>query len=156
VPAPAAAPVGTPRLALGRSLPGIGRGGVPEHGLPGFHPRLPYNSPLVLMESVAMFMAFSAMRFRSRAVNHAAKSAFAVYLVHKSQLVFGSIFKPLMLKCWGAMSLGSFTGFMLLFAVGIYLALMPADWVRRRVWLGLLKLKAERREKPPVRPKSLS
>lgn len=115
-----------------------------------------YNSPLVLMESVAMFMAFSAMRFRSRAVNHAAKSAFAVYLVHKSQLVFGSIFKPLMLKCWGAMSLGSFTGFMLLFAVGIYLALMPADWVRRRVWLGLLKLKAERREKPPVRPKSLS
>lgn len=104
-----------------------------------------YNSPLVLMESVALFMAFSAMRFRSRLVNHAARSAFAVYLVHKSRVVWVCLFKPFVLKSWGALTLPGFTCFMLLFAAGIYLALMPADWVRRQAWRGLLKLRAERR-----------
>lgn len=100
-----------------------------------------YNSPFVLAESVALFMAFSAIRFRSRAVNFAARSAFAVYLTHKSQIVWDNLFKPLVVKCWGAMTLGEFTLFSLLFALAVYIAVIPLDMLRRLAWRTLTRLR---------------
>lgn len=43
-----------------------------------------YNNPLVLLQSVALFLAFARLRpFHSRAVNYVGASAFMVYLMHK-------------------------------------------------------------------------
>lgn len=99
-----------------------------------------YNSPFVLAESVALFMAFSAMRFRSCVVNYISRSAFAVYLTHKSQIVWVCLFKPLVVKCWGVMTLGEFSLFALLFALAVYIAVIPLDMLRRFVWRTLTRL----------------
>ena len=41
-----------------------------------------YNNPLVIIESVGLFLLFNEMKFFSKVVNYAAGSIFAVYLLH--------------------------------------------------------------------------
>ncbi len=47
-----------------------------------------YNSPAVLLSSVAFFMLFASFRFQSTYINFMANSAFAVYLIHKNPFVW--------------------------------------------------------------------
>lgn len=93
-----------------------------------------YNSPFVLLQSVAFFMFFLGLRLRSRLVNFLARSAFAVYLVHMSPALWGGALKPFMVSCWRSMELWQYALLVPFMAVVIYLAVVPLDMVRRRVW----------------------
>lgn len=93
-----------------------------------------YNSPAVLGASVSLFMAFLEMRFTSRIVNYAAASAFAVYLIHKNAFVWVHFMKPFVVRQWKTADLWLFSLEMLLLCIGVYLAAMAVDAVRRRVW----------------------
>jgi peptidoglycan/LPS O-acetylase OafA/YrhL len=44
----------------------------------------PYNSPLIVISAIAFFLLFRSFRFRNKAVNWLAASAFAVYLIHEN------------------------------------------------------------------------
>ena len=99
-----------------------------------------YNSPAVLAATVGCFLWFGSLHFQSRAVNYIARSSFAVYLIHKSPLVWGNVMKPVVMKLWVTQSLGAFS----LCAVGVvavwFAVAMCADAVRRAVWRRLESL----------------
>lgn len=99
-----------------------------------------YNSPGALLATVTFFMLFLTFDFRSRAVNYAARSAFAVYLIHKAGPLWGNYVRPLFRSMWGSMSVAEFTVAMLGMCAAIYLAAMIIDPLRR--WLSSLILNA--------------
>lgn len=90
-----------------------------------------YNSPLVLISSLAFFYIFLCMRFRSKVVNFMAKSAFAVYLVHKAPVIWGGMLKPFMLSEWMSLSLGGYSVLVAVMAIAIYLIVIVPDMIRR-------------------------
>jgi hypothetical protein len=92
-----------------------------------------YNSPLVIVESVAFFMIFVSMRFRSRQVNMLASGAFAVYLIHKSPQVWVGWMKPTVIGLWNSLSLSQFSVVAVLLILGIYVSCAMIDVVRRRL-----------------------
>ena len=92
-----------------------------------------YNSPLVMIESIALFGLFTSFRFTSRAVNTLASGAFAVYLVHKNPLVWVNLFKPVVIFLWSVLTLTGFTIAAVTIAVTTYLAVALFDWLRRVV-----------------------
>lgn len=100
-----------------------------------------YNCPMVIISSVAFLLLFSTLRFRSRAVNYIAKSAFAVYLLHKAPLIWVRYMKPTVLNLWHfTHSLLVFTLLCLLLMAVIYLLAMLTDAVRRFLSGLLLKI----------------
>lgn len=98
-----------------------------------------YNSPLVMLSSVALLLMFSRMRLTSSAINAVARSAFAVYLIHKAPLIWGNLMRPAVRWMWAEMSLWLFVVSSLALMVAIYGACMCADWVRRRIFNALYR-----------------
>ncbi|MEE1023269.1 MAG: acyltransferase [Muribaculaceae bacterium] len=98
-----------------------------------------YNSPLVMAATVALFFLFTTSDFRSRAVNYAARSAFAAYLLHKAPLVWNNLMRPAVTDLWDSMTLTQFTLAAAVLALGIYLAAMAVDAIRRLIWDTLSK-----------------
>lgn len=92
---------------------------------------LAYNSPFVLTATFGLFVFFMSLDFTSPAVNYIARSAFAVYLVHKAPQVFVSVFRPLVREWWASMELWQFAFASAGFVVGIYLMVMIVDAGRR-------------------------
>lgn len=98
-----------------------------------------YNSPLVLASSVAFTMLFTAFEFRSKIVNYVALSSFAVYLLHKTPLLWVYHMKPTVIKMWRASdSLWEFSGKLIILLLAIYAFAMVVDAVRRFIWKGIL------------------
>lgn len=99
-----------------------------------------YNSPFVLIESVALFMAFRSMSFNSNLINYAAKSAFAVYLLHKAPAIFGDIMKPAVVGMWHSCDLLQFSAFSAVLMAMTYTFAMIVDTIRRYIDVKICKL----------------
>lgn len=93
-----------------------------------------YNSPLVLLATVSLFMLFRTFSFSNRTVNWLASSAFAVYLIHKTPVVWGGVMRPTVVKLWTALSLPEFTLAAIALMTGIYLACAIVDSLRRKAF----------------------
>ncbi|MDE6715465.1 MAG: acyltransferase [Muribaculaceae bacterium] len=93
-----------------------------------------YNSPLMLLSSVLFFYIFLGIKVQSRTINFIAKSAFAVYLVHKAPVVWGGFIKPFMAKQWLSLSLAEYSALMLIMALLIYVAVIIPDYCQKRLW----------------------
>lgn len=98
-----------------------------------------YNSPFVLMSTVSFFVFFTCFDFKSKPINYVAKSAFAVYLLHKAPLEWGNVIKPSVCRMWEGMDLAEFTLAALAMMVVIYLISMAVDAVRRMLTDRLLR-----------------
>ncbi len=96
-----------------------------------------YNAPLVVLATISLFCFFTTFSFKSRFVNYAAKSAFAVYLIHKNPLIWGNLMRPGVNMLWDSMSLWQFSIATCGLIAGIYAASMAADALRRIVWNAL-------------------
>lgn len=92
-----------------------------------------YNQPAVIIASAALFLCFASMNFRSRAINLIARSAFAVYLIHKAPPVWGGLMRPMVRHLWADLSLTEFTLAALLMICAFFLLAMILDPVRRYV-----------------------
>ncbi len=97
-----------------------------------------YNSPLVLISTVSLFLIFTTINLQSKTVNHVARSAFAAYLIHKAPLIWGNLMKPAMQHLESTLP-----GWQLaLAAAGIiasfYLLAMAVDPLRRTLSRALL------------------
>ena len=90
-----------------------------------------YNSPMVVLASVAFLLLFHSMQMHSATVNYIAKSAFAVYLIHKAPMVWVGYMRPAVLKFWHTQSLFEFTITALVMMAVIYLFAMVVDAARR-------------------------
>lgn len=122
------------------SLAGIGVTAVYLPPLQAFA----YNSPAVLLSTVSFFMLFLSWDFSSRAVNYVARSAFAVYLIHKAPLVWCNVMRPGVCHLWATLPLPLFTLAAAGIIVGFYLVAMAVDPLRRALFEGLWRVSAGR------------
>ena len=72
----------------------------------------PYNSPLLILNAVLLFVVFGKMEFRSRLVNRLAEHCFAIYLIHGLPLMIVGVERPFIHR-------------VLLFTDGNILAIIP-------------------------------
>lgn len=93
-----------------------------------------YNSPLVIASSVTMFCIFAGINFKSRSINYVAKSAFAVYLIHKQPQVWGGVLKPWLHAFSMNTGILGYTGVMLATCGAVFAVAMLADSIRRWLW----------------------
>lgn len=89
---------------------------------------LNYGCPLVILSAVALLLLFSKWTFCNRAVNNAAKSCLAVYLIHCNYFVF-PIYKDMTLK---AHQLGGVM--VVLFILAVFVLSIMLDRVRLFSW----------------------
>lgn len=98
-----------------------------------------YNSPIVMIQSVALFYALINQNFTNRAINFIAQSAFAVYLIHKNPLVFGDTLKPLAKAAWGQYNLFGYTLWVMAVLIVLFTISICADTLRRYLWKKIFK-----------------
>lgn len=89
-----------------------------------------YNSPLVMASSVAFFCIFLTLRLQSRFVNSVAASSFAVYLLHKNQLIWVSVFLPLLKNISHEYSGWALLGIDIVLLIVVYAICIAIDKVR--------------------------
>lgn len=89
-----------------------------------------YNSPWVIISSIAAFLFFTTLKLQSGTVNALAKGAFAAYLIHKNPLIWCNIIRPTALHFWDMDSLWIYTIFTLLFTAAVYTASAAIDSLR--------------------------
>ncbi len=92
-----------------------------------------YNSPMVILASVSFFILFLSFRFHSLWINYIARSAFAVYLIHKAPEIWGNFMRPEIAAAWRELSLPAFTAAAVIITVCVYAVAMLIDPARR--WL---------------------
>lgn len=92
-----------------------------------------YNSPFVMISSVAFFMCIGSLKINSRAINTLATSAFAVYLLHKNPYIWINFVKPATVHLWQELSLGLFSVYVIASVVAIYSLTFLID--RLRIYL---------------------
>ena len=106
-----------------------------------------YNNPLVVLESLALFTVFATMRFKSRAINWVASSAFAVYLIHMHFSVYPHVLRPLLSNIYdtygGTMYAVMATGI----GVAIYVVCILVDKPRAMLFDKLLAIRSSKIEK---------
>ena len=94
-----------------------------------------YNSPAVVVASVACFGIFRNMNFTSRIINIVASGTFAVYLVHKNPAIWGGGLKPLVRSVAGTHSGIEF--FLICAAIAMLFFIIPVVIDLMRVRLGI-------------------
>jgi len=112
-----------------------------------------YNSPLVILGSLALVLLFSRLRLQSRFINRMAASCFSIYLLHLHPLIvpyFKSFFVALYTQFNGI----AYLSLALLCLLAIGLACILADQVRLFCWQRFLPL-LERLLAPVLRRMSL-
>lgn len=89
-----------------------------------------YNSPAVMVASVALLLFFASCNIQSRAINSIAMAAFAVYLIHKNPYVWVVLMRPTCVSMWKQLSIGGYAIFVFAFACAIYAASWCIDRLR--------------------------
>lgn len=93
-----------------------------------------YNSPMVIIASVAMFLYFTKIHLKSGLINMVAISSFAAFLFHANHFFVEEVYRP-WLKEWFATD--TFTLFSikaLVFIVLIFVLSIILDKIRIKVW----------------------
>lgn len=88
-----------------------------------------YNSPFVIMGSVALFMFFASLDVKSRIVNSVALSTFAVYLFHENTCMRGFLY-DFVRETADGMSLCPLLLYILCLAAGVFVVCTLLDRVR--------------------------
>lgn len=99
-----------------------------------------YASPFVLVASMAVSVAFARLHFQSRIVNWLGASAFSVYLIHANPHVMNAYFFHPIRTIYHAHSPLVASLLITAFLLGVYLACVLLDQLRRFAWQSLLRL----------------
>lgn len=92
-----------------------------------------YNSPFVMAESIFLFLLLSTIRFQSRVINRMARGAFAVYLIHKSPVIWGGVMKPAVIILWNSTPLWVFALSSAVLGIVVYTGASAIDMIRQRI-----------------------
>lgn len=96
----------------------------------------PYNSPILLLNAVVLFVVFGKMEFRSTLVNRLAQSCFAIYLIHGAALMTVFVERPLISGIFHQCRDNVLATIPLLFVLAfiIMLGSIAVDTVLRPLW----------------------
>lgn len=97
-----------------------------------------YSSPVNVICTVLMLLAFTRMSFSSRFINHLAKSAFVVYIIHLNPFVVDYYIEAAR-WIYGHFSIGGYAVGVVVWAVAVYLACAAADQVRIWLWRAIAR-----------------
>lgn len=92
-----------------------------------------YDSPMTIISSVLLFVAFSRLSFQNRFVNSVAKSAFAVYLFHMHFLI-SPIYLRICEDMFKDMTTVSYILSISLFLITLFVAVVLVDRLRIFSW----------------------
>ena len=96
----------------------------------------PYNSPILILNAVLLFMIFGCLEFRSLTVNRLAEGCFAIYLIHSSTPLVNLIERPLISTVFqlteGALS--SFILLLFLLSIIIVFSCIIINWCFYPLW----------------------
>lgn len=93
-----------------------------------------YNSPAVLLSTVSFFLIFLSFEITVPLINYMAKSAFAVYLIHKNPVIWVNVMRPAVIHLWNSLPLPLFSLAAAGIIIGFYLIAMIIDPVRRMIF----------------------
>ena len=98
-----------------------------------------YTSPLVLLSSVAFLLAFSKMKFSSRAINWVAQSCLAVYLLHMNKFV-APHFLQLLSDLYKSHHFAQYWGYVVVIGFATFSVAVIIDRIRIVIWNFLWKI----------------
>jgi hypothetical protein len=90
----------------------------------------PYNSPLVIISSIAFFLFFRTLRIRSKLINWLASSALAIYLMHENSVIRDHLYNYI--SEIGKQTTNGFllTGYFIILAIEIMVICILIDQIR--------------------------
>jgi surface polysaccharide O-acyltransferase-like enzyme len=102
---------------------GLKRSWIPSLGYP-------YNSPLVIISSIAFFLFFRTLKIESKIINWLASSVLAVYLIHETPIIGQNLYKYI--NSVGERATNGFlmAGYFFSFACGIMIVCIFIDKIR--------------------------
>lgn len=101
-----------------------------------------YNSPLLILGSIILFMGFNRLKISSRVINYVASSTFAVYLIHEG-LIGKKIIYPSLFILKTSIPHTQLYVFILLISLLIFVSCILIDKLLKPVY-GLISVKIER------------
>nr|WP_287044205.1 acyltransferase [Prevotella sp.] len=99
-----------------------------------------YTNPLVIVQTVALFMFFSQLKMKSKVVNKLALSCLAVYLLHAHPLVLHTSFRELILDLDAKLSPYSYACSIALLFISIFIIAFLLDQIRLYLYQQLYKI----------------
>jgi len=92
-----------------------------------------YNHPLLILNSIGIFLFFLSLGFRSRVINYVAPSVLAVYLIHECEW-FSSSYYEMVARCWESCPEGILRFlFLFVWCIGVFLISVAVDQLRKIV-----------------------
>lgn len=107
------------------------------HIIPGwlmFGKMYSYANPLVIIESLALFLLFTRFEFKSKVVNFIAASTFAVFLLHTNPNIGKPYFVPLINRVYQMYDGIACLSVLFAILVAIFILAIAIDQIR--IWLG--------------------
>lgn len=93
-----------------------------------------YNSPLVILASVAVFLYFTKVHLKSGFINMVAISSFAVFLFHCNYFFLEEVYRPWIMEWFAADTFTIFSVKALVFILVIFSLSIILDKIRIKVW----------------------
>lgn len=103
-------------------------------GLPLFHCIFSYISPLVIVASISLFMAFHRLNLQSMIVNWVAASSFAVFLFHVSPAMIFAFFKENCNNIYNNYDGVMCLSVMFVFLISVFCISILLDQIRIMAW----------------------
>ena len=93
-----------------------------------------YNSPLVILASVAVFLLFTKFQFKSRIVNYIAVSSFAVFLFHANHFFIDEVYVAWLKKWFALDGIVLFSVKTILLVLSCFCCAIIIDKIRIFIW----------------------
>lgn len=99
-----------------------------------------YNNPIVILQSVTLFLLFSTFNLKSKIINTMSKLTLGIYLMHDNKFIRNYIYKYLKIDN-GVITSFSFIFYVLLISLIIFLFCAIIEWSRQKILKFMLKSK---------------
>lgn len=101
-----------------------------------------YNSPLIILASIALFLFFSKLNFKNKIINNLAVSCFAVYLLHF--IIWKEVVSPFIQYIVYKYDTITCLIYILILLIAFYATAIIMDKIRIRIWNLLINIKVKR------------
>ena len=93
-----------------------------------------YTNPLVIIQSVALLMAFDKIEMKNKYINRIASSVFAVYLLHGHELILRGFYGPFFVQSYRNNSFAIYLIHAIGFMTAIFVVSIAIDKIRQCLW----------------------
>lgn len=102
---------------------------------------LRYNNPLVMIQSVSIFILFGTFKFKSKIINKVSSLTFGIYLIHENHYIRANIYKWIGLDTGSIIYGKSIILKVIILAILIFVVCAIIEWLRQLLFKFISKLK---------------